>query len=161
MRSVPQSDISQSAFLWSRDTAARETLRYLDRNGIDAEPLLVKAELSRGQLSLDSGGISVASQHRFLEFAAIETNDPLLGLHVAAEMDLGDAGILIYLSGFRRRSRKLSNTSRDMRERRTKQSTSKSRSTKVKRYWLCAQSAGTTSLGGSFPSLSRWPSFER
>ena len=70
MRSVPQSDISQSAFLWSRDTAARETLRYLDRNGIDAEPLLVKAELSRGQLSLDSGGISVASQHRFLQFAA-------------------------------------------------------------------------------------------
>ena len=98
MRSVPQSDISQSAFLWSRDTAARETLRYLDRNGIDAEPLLVKAELSRGQLSLDSGGISVASQHRFLEFAAIETNDSLLGLHVAAEMDLRDAGLLFYLT---------------------------------------------------------------
>jgi hypothetical protein len=73
-------------------------LLYLDRNGIDAEPLLLKAELSRGQLSPDSGGISVASQDRFLEFAAIETNDPLLGLHVAAEMDLRDAGILFYLA---------------------------------------------------------------
>jgi hypothetical protein len=36
MRSVPQSDVPQSPFLWSRGTAARETLRYLDRNGIGA-----------------------------------------------------------------------------------------------------------------------------
>ena len=98
MRSIPQSAVPEGPFLWSRGTAARETLRYLDRNGIDAEPLLLKAELSRGQLSPDSGGISVASQHRFLEFAAIETNDSLLGLHVAAEMDLRDAGILFYLA---------------------------------------------------------------
>jgi AraC-type transcriptional regulator len=98
MRSVPQSEVPQSPFLWSRGTAARETLRYLDRNGIDTEPLLLKAELSRGQLSPDSGGISVASQHRFLEFAAIKTNDSLLGLHVAAEMDLRNAGILFYLT---------------------------------------------------------------
>src|SRR5499427_4192851 len=98
MRSVPQSDIPQTPFLWSRGTAARETLRYMDRKGIDAEPLLLKAGLSRGQLSPESGGISVASQHRFLELAAIETNDPLLGLHVAAEMDLRDAGILFYLA---------------------------------------------------------------
>src|SRR6201984_3731341 len=94
MTSVPQSAVTQGPFLWSRGTAARETLRYLDRNGIDAEPLLLKAELSRGQLSPDSGGISVASQHRLLELAAIEMNDSLLGLHVAAEMDLRDAGIL-------------------------------------------------------------------
>ena len=54
MRSVLQSDIPRRPFLWSRGTAARETLRYLDRNGIDAEPLLLKAELWRGQLSPDS-----------------------------------------------------------------------------------------------------------
>jgi AraC-like DNA-binding protein len=98
MRSVPQSEVPQSPFLWTRGIAARETLRYLDRNGVDAEPLLLKAELSRSQLSQDSGGISVASQHRFLEFAAIETSDSLLGMHVAAEMDLRDAGILFYLA---------------------------------------------------------------
>ena len=39
MKSFPESDVPQSPFLWSRGTAARETLRYLDRNGIDAEPL--------------------------------------------------------------------------------------------------------------------------
>ena len=70
MRSVPQSDVPQSPFLWSRGTAARETLRYLDTNGIDAEPPLSKAELSRSQLSQDAGGISAASQCRFLDLAA-------------------------------------------------------------------------------------------
>jgi len=98
MKSVPKSEVPQRPFLWSRGTAAHETLSYLDRNGIDAEPLLLKAELSRGLLSPDSDGISVASQLRFLELAAIETNDSLLGLHVAAEMDLRDAGILFYLA---------------------------------------------------------------
>src|SRR5215831_9266557 len=98
MTSVPQIEIPQSPFLWTRGVAARETLRYLDRNGVDAAPLLLKAGFSRSQLSQDSGGISVASQHRFLELAAIETNDSVLGLHVAAEMDLRDAGILFYLT---------------------------------------------------------------
>ena len=98
MRGVPQSEVRQSPFLWSRGTAARETLRYLETNGIDAEPLLLKAELSRGQLSQDSGGISAASQCRFLDLAATATNDSLLGLHVAAQMDMRDAGILFYLA---------------------------------------------------------------
>ena len=45
--SDPQSGIAESPFLWTRGIAARETLRYLDRKRIDAEPLLAKAELSR------------------------------------------------------------------------------------------------------------------
>jgi AraC-like DNA-binding protein len=97
MKSVPRSDVPQSPFLWTRGNAARETLRYLDRSGIDAEPLLVKAELSRGQLSQDSDGTSVVSECRFLELGALATNDPLLGLHVAAEIDLRNFGILFYL----------------------------------------------------------------
>jgi len=96
-KSIPQSDAPQSPFLWTRGNAARETLGYLDRNGIDAEPLLAKAELSRGQLSQDSGGASVVSECRFLELGAIATNDPLLGLHVAAEIDLRNFGVLFYL----------------------------------------------------------------
>ena len=45
MRCVPQSTSRAEPVLWSRGTAARETLCYLDRNGIDAEPLLLEAEL--------------------------------------------------------------------------------------------------------------------
>jgi hypothetical protein len=61
-------------------TAAREFLHYLDRNGTDAEPLLLKAQLSRGQLEQDPGGISFGSQDKFLELAAMERNGSLLGL---------------------------------------------------------------------------------
>jgi AraC-like DNA-binding protein len=97
MTNALQGDGPATPFLWTRGVAARETLSYLDRHGIDAEPMLSKAELSRAQLTQDSGGISVASQHRFLELAAAETNDSLLGLHVAAEMDMRNIGILFYL----------------------------------------------------------------
>lgn len=92
-----QSDIPPAPSLWTRGIAARETLRYLDKKGFDAAPLLAKAELSRAQLMEDPGGISVASQHRFLELAALETKDSLLGLHVSGELDMRDIGILFYL----------------------------------------------------------------
>jgi AraC-like DNA-binding protein len=85
--------------LWTRGVAARETLSYLDRRGIDAEPALSAAGISRRQLSQDDIGLSVASQYRFLELAAAEANDQLLGLHVAAEVDIRAVGLLFYLSG--------------------------------------------------------------
>jgi len=95
MSIVPQT----SPLLWTRGVAARETLSYLDRRGIDAEPALFGAGLSRRQLSENDIGMSVASQYRFLELAATEANDHLLGLHVAAEMDMRAIGILFYLAG--------------------------------------------------------------
>ena len=98
MRSLSQGEIPPLPFLWTRGTAAREALLYLERKGIGTDGLLTKAELSRGQLMHDPGGVSVASQHRFLELAAAEANDPLLGLHVASEMDLRGIGLLYYLT---------------------------------------------------------------
>jgi hypothetical protein len=89
----------ESPLLWTRGVAARETLSYLDRRGIDPEPALFGAGLSRRQLSSNDSGLSVASQYRFLELAATEANDQLLGLHVAAEMDMRAVGILFYLTG--------------------------------------------------------------
>ena len=49
-------------------------------------------------MSQEGGGVAVVSQCRFLELAAIEAGDALLGLHVAAEMDLRTIGILFYLT---------------------------------------------------------------
>ena len=94
MRTAP----GDTRFLWTRGYAARETLRYLDRRGIDTEPLLIKAGLSRRQLAQERGGISVVSQYRSLEHAAIVTNDSVLGLHVAAEVELRAGGIRFYLA---------------------------------------------------------------
>jgi len=85
--------------LWTRGVAARETLSYLDRRGIDAEPALFGAGISRAQLSQDDIGLSVTSQYQFIELAAAEANDSLLGLHVAAELDIRAIGILFYLTG--------------------------------------------------------------
>ena len=85
--------------LWTQGVVARETLSYLDRRGIDAEPALRGAGLSRSQLSRNDIGVSVASQYRFLELAATEADDQRLGLHVGAEMDLRSIGLLFYLSG--------------------------------------------------------------
>jgi hypothetical protein len=65
--------------------------------GIDAEPALFEA--ARRQLLQKDIGLSVASQYRFLELAATEANDQLLGLHVAAEMDMRAIGILFHLTG--------------------------------------------------------------
>jgi len=96
--SAVQRNMPQVPFLWARGVAARETLNYLDKRGIDAEPLLSTAELSRRQLQQDLGGVSVVSQHRFLELAANQMNDPLLGLHVAAEIDMREIGLLFYLA---------------------------------------------------------------
>ena len=56
---VPQ----KSPLLWTRGVAARETLSYLDRRGIDAEPALFGAGLSRRQLSETDVGVAVASQY--------------------------------------------------------------------------------------------------
>ena len=97
MKSLSKTDIEQLPFLWSHGIAARETLKYLDRKGIDATPPLADAGLSRNQLTRKPGGVSAASQHRFLEVAADQADDPLLGLHIAAEMDLRDIGLLYYL----------------------------------------------------------------
>ena len=95
MRMVPQ----KSRLLWTQGVVARETLSYLDRRGIDAEPALRGAGFSRRQLSRKDLGVSVASQYRFLELAATEADDQLLGLHVGAEMDLRSISLLFYLSG--------------------------------------------------------------
>ena len=55
MTSAHQSDAPRTPFLWTRGVGARETLSYLDRHGIAAEPLLLKAELSRDARERISG----------------------------------------------------------------------------------------------------------
>ncbi len=98
MRHASEDNVLPNLLLWTRGTAARETLAYLDRAGAGAEPLLAKAGLSREQLLHESGAVSAASQYRFLELAATQIDEPLLGLRLAAEMDLRSAGILFYLA---------------------------------------------------------------
>src|SRR5437763_11032721 len=131
MRHLPQADVPLLPFVWTRDIAARETLRYLDRKGIDAEPLLSKSELSRVQLTQDPGKLSAASQHRFLELAAVEADDPLLGLHAAAAMDLREIGLLFYLAASSATVAERSSTWRNTPQRQPRKFALRSRSSKM------------------------------
>jgi AraC-like DNA-binding protein len=78
--------------------AAREALRHLDLNGCNADPLLSKAGLWRNSVLDEDIDISIISQYRFLEFAAEEMDDALLGLHLAEQMDPRNVGLVFYLS---------------------------------------------------------------
>lgn len=97
MAEEPAQDAQENPFLQTPGVAARETLLFLDRSGLDAEPILARAGLSRAQLSQPAIGVAVVSQYRFLEYAAAEVDDPLLGLRVALQMDLRNVGVLYYL----------------------------------------------------------------
>jgi len=150
----------ESLLLWTRGVAARETLSYLDRRGIDAEPALFGAGISRHQLSRDDIGLSVASQYRFLELAAAEANDQLLGLHVAAEMDIRAIGILFYLTGSSRTvSEALENLARYSR------TTNEALIGEISRQkdevsWRSAMFRNSTNPTGSFSNFLRSGSFE-
>ena len=48
---APSSDLPHRPFLWTRGIAARETLYYLERQGIDAAPVLSKVELASGTVA--------------------------------------------------------------------------------------------------------------
>jgi hypothetical protein len=145
--------------LWTRGVAARETLSYLEGRGIDAEPALFGAGISRRQLSQDDIGLPVASQYRFLELAAAEANDQLLGLHVAAEMDIRAIGLLFYLTGSSRTvSEALENLARYSR---TTNEALVVEISQQKDEVILAIRRISTSPTGSFSNFLRSGSFER
>lgn len=98
MSEEPAEDAQENPFLQTSALAAREALLFLDRNRVDAEPILTRAGLSRGQLTLPDARVAVVSQFRFLEYASAATADPLLGMRIAQQMDLRDVGVLYYLA---------------------------------------------------------------
>ena len=63
----------ETPLLWTRGVAARETLSYLDRRGIDAEPALLGAGLSPRQVSRDEIGLSVAPAGKLI---AVRPSEP-------------------------------------------------------------------------------------
>ncbi len=89
--------VQENPFLDTPGVAARETLLFLDRSRVDAEPVLARAGLSRSQLSQPGSGVAVVSQYRLLEYAAAAARDPLLGLRIGLQMDMRNSGVLYYL----------------------------------------------------------------
>jgi AraC-like DNA-binding protein len=65
--------------------------------GIDVEPLITKASLTRSQLDDPGASITVFAQIKFLNLVASALGDELLGFHLAQGPDLRSIGLLYYL----------------------------------------------------------------
>ena len=119
--------------LWTRGVAARATLSYLDRRGIDAKPALIGAGISRRQLSRDDIFLPVASQYRFLELAARQrrmTNSS--DCTSRQRWTYGPLAFFSTLPGRRQRSPKRSKTWRVIAEPQMRLSSSRSRDKRIR-----------------------------
>ena len=70
--------------------------RIRDR-GLNASPLLRRANLTVSQVDDPESRLNVASQVRFLEIASEALGDQLLGFHLAQNFELQQIGLLYYV----------------------------------------------------------------
>ena len=86
------SSLPTAAGLMTRLACARAK-----KAGIELEPLLKRAGLTGAQIEDRSARVRVRDQIRFLELAAHELGDDLLGFHLARDFDLREMGLLYYV----------------------------------------------------------------
>src|SRR5262249_10799098 len=65
--------------------------------GVDPDPLLAAADLSKQQVLDRSARVKVRQQIDFLDRVAKAVNDPFLGFHLAHTPDLRQLGLLYYV----------------------------------------------------------------
>jgi AraC-like DNA-binding protein len=65
--------------------------------GIELEPLLKKAGLTRGQIEDRGARVNVQDQIRFIELAAHALQDEFLGFHLGLDFDLREFGLLHFV----------------------------------------------------------------
>src|SRR5262245_44739680 len=65
--------------------------------GIDVEPLMVKAGVTRKQVEDDGVRLAAKGQIRFVELVADALQDDFLGFHLACDYDLREIGLLYYV----------------------------------------------------------------
>jgi AraC-like DNA-binding protein len=78
--------------------AARLTITALKKHNVAIAPLLRRVGLSERDFEGRQPRISAASQAKFLEYAAEATDDSAFGLHLAAEANPREAGLLFYVT---------------------------------------------------------------
>jgi AraC-like DNA-binding protein len=76
---------------------ARLAFALAQRKGVDVDPLLLEADLSRTQIDNPNAHIQVKNQIKFLNLVADAIHDDLLGFHLSLEFDLRMAGLLYYV----------------------------------------------------------------
>jgi len=79
-------------------TATRLAYERAQAAGIELEPLLKKAALSRQEVEEVDARLSVPCQIRFLDLAASAIHDEFLGFHLGQVADLRKVGLLYYVA---------------------------------------------------------------
>src|SRR5215475_5703686 len=79
-------------------TLTRLAYEYAKANGIEARPLLKRANLTLHQIKDTSLRLNVSDQIKFLNLAATELQDDLFGFHLAHLPDLRELGFLYYVA---------------------------------------------------------------
>ena len=79
-------------------TATRLAYERAQAAGIELEPLLKKAELTKQQVRDVDARISVQSQIKFLNLAASSLHDEFLGFHIGQQAELRNLGLLYYIA---------------------------------------------------------------
>jgi AraC-like DNA-binding protein len=78
-------------------TLSRLACAHASAAGINVEPFMVKAGVTRQQVEDDSIRLTVQGQIRFVELIADALQDDLLGFRLARDCDLRELGLLYYV----------------------------------------------------------------
>jgi len=78
-------------------TLSRLACAHASAAGINVEPFMVKAGVTRQQVEDDSIRLTVQGQIRFVELIAEALQDDLLGFRLARDCDLRELGLLYYV----------------------------------------------------------------
>jgi AraC-like DNA-binding protein len=86
------------AILTSKGTIARLAYARAREAGLELNPLLKKAGLTRQQIEDLSARVAADRQIQFMNLVAHDLHDPFLGFHLAEVHDLREAGYLYYVA---------------------------------------------------------------
>jgi len=78
-------------------TLARLAYKRAREAGIDAVPLMAKADVTSRQVEDDDVRLPVQGQIKFVELIAEALKDDFLGFHLARDLDLREIGLLYYV----------------------------------------------------------------
>ncbi|MGI9483185.1 MAG: AraC family transcriptional regulator [Hyphomicrobiales bacterium] len=81
----------------TKSAGARLVVNKLRQAGIDVEPVLSKAGLKLQVINKEDGWIDYSAVETFTQLAAVELNDPHLGLHLGEQEDILEYGALGYI----------------------------------------------------------------
>ena len=78
-------------------TVSRHAYAQARAAGIDVDPLMLKAGVTRDQVRDDNVRLTVKGQIKFISLVASALGDEFLGFHLAGSFDLREAGLLYYV----------------------------------------------------------------